>query len=167
MNKIKSIIRKLKNKDITTIRTNSAFTTFYHELKFHFTGQNLFNISIEIINDRFFMSDNNITKCEAILLYHPDICKIVFLPTKESTSIELSRFEIFKTDQAIGSTFMDIFKNISVKTSIEILVKPSVPGIDNLSDVEFDEYMNKVRNFYHKQGFKRKGLKTKYWSNIA
>jgi len=113
--------------------------------------------------------DNNVTKCEAILIYHPDICKIEFLPAKNRTSIELYRLEMFKTGQGLGTTFIDIFKNISKETNIEILLKPGIPGIDanNMSNVEYKAHMKKVRNFYNKHGFKRKGLNTKFWSNVA
>ena len=166
---LKIIERKIKNKNYTTIKTNSAFTTFYNELKDYFTNHKLLGTSLEIINDRYFIFNNNVTKCEAILIYHPDICKIELLPTKDGTSVELYRLEMFKTGQGLGSTFMDIFKNISKKTNIEILLKPGVLGIgvDDMSDVEYDDHMKKVRNFYHKQGFKRKGLKTRFWSNVA
>lgn len=160
------IQRKFKNGNFKTIKTNDDFTTFYNELENYFKCHK-FDTSLEIINDRYFTMSNNITKCEAILIYHPNICKIEFLPSKSKNSIELYKLEMYNTGQGLGTIFMDIFKMISRKTNIEILLMPGFPGdSSHLTDIERNNHIIKVRNFYHKNGFKRKGLKNKYWSNV-
>ncbi len=163
----RTIQRKIKNKNIVTIITDNDFTTFYKELEDYFKNHNFYGAPLKIINDRLFVHDNDIRKCEAIFIYDPNICKIEFLPTKTKNSIELFRLEIFNNGQGLGSKFLEIFNKISKKTNIEILLMPSIPGIidENISDAEFDTQMKQTRNFYHKNGFKRKGMKTEFWSN--
>jgi hypothetical protein len=167
MNNKRTIARKIKNNQYVSIKTDIDFTTFYKELEDYFVNHNLQGIPLEIINDRFFVHENDIKKCEAIYIYHPDICKIEFLPTKTKNSIELCRLEIFSRGHGLGSKFLEIFNKISKKTNIEILLIPNIPGMfdKNISDAEFDTQMKQTRNFYHKNGFKRKGMKTEFWSN--
>lgn len=149
-----------KTKEIRLCK-NANFIKFYEKLKEKMFKNNYFDLTPVIKeNQKRYTDDDNIAYfyiTPVILIGNPLICQVQFIPKNDG--IELFILETFKRGKGIGSSLMKLFNEVSMETGVKIYLKPGDPeGSEGNDEV-------RRRKFYHTHGFKRKDVKTKYWTN--
>jgi len=157
---IESFKAAVKKSSIQQIKSNENFERFYEELNYHFTHFH-YPVSVTKIHNKngeyVFITDNKVTVSEDIIKIYKEGCfNITFIP--HDKGIELYKLEMNVTGRGLGSIFMKVFTEISIKTGIAIYLVPGVPGFNTAS--------NKIKlyRFYNRFNFKKID-RSKYWSN--
>jgi GNAT superfamily N-acetyltransferase len=158
----KSTLRKIgyKIKEIRLCK-NANFIKFYEKLQEKMFKNNYFDLTPIILeNQKKYYDDKPVAyfyDTPVIYIADPEICIVQFIPKDDG--IELFILETFNRGKGIGSSLMKLFNEVSMETGVKIYLKPgNIVGSDGGDAV-------RRRKFYHVHGFKRKDVKTKYWTN--